>query len=126
MENAGQVVKTFYEAAVKRDFPAARDCLADNMLFEGLFETYRDADEYMKTFAGLLHITERLEVKKIISEGNDAAIFFELETRAPAEATVLVAEWHQVRNGKIFHARSAFDGRPYAALFAGAARSRSA
>jgi hypothetical protein len=72
----------------------------------------------MKTFAGLLQITVRLEVKRIIGEGNDAAVFFELETKAPAEATVLVAEWHQVRNGKIFHAQSAFDGRPYAAMFA--------
>ena len=64
----------------------------------------------------------RLEVKTIISEGNNAAIFFELETRAPAAATVLVAEWHQVRNGKIVHARSAFDGRPYAAMFSSAQR----
>ena len=87
------------------------------MVFEGLFETYRSADEYMKTFAGLLQITAPLDIKKIIGEGNDAAVFFELETKAPAEATVLVAEWHQVRNGKIFHAQSAFDGRSYAVLF---------
>jgi len=89
------------------------------MVFEGLFETYRSADQYMKTFAGLLQITVRLDVKKIIGEGNDAAVFFELETKSPAEAKVLVAEWHQARDGKIFHARSAFDGRPYAALFSG-------
>jgi hypothetical protein len=49
-------------------------------------------------------------------------VFFELETRAPAEATVLVAEWHQYRNGKIAHVESAFDGRPYAALFGDKAR----
>jgi hypothetical protein len=90
------------------------------MVFEGLFETYRNADEYMKTFAGLLQITVRLDVKTIIGQGNDAAVFFELETKAPAEARVLVAEWQQVKDGKIFHARSAFDGRPYAAMFSGA------
>jgi hypothetical protein len=89
------------------------------MVFEGLFETYQSADEYMKTLAGLLQITVRLELKKIIAEANDAAVFFELETKAPAEATVLVAEWHQVKNGRIFHAQSAFDGRPCAALFSG-------
>ena len=72
----------------------------------------------MQTFAGLLQITVRLDIKKIIGEGNDAAVFFELETKAPAEATVLVAEWHEVKNGKILHAKSAFDGRPYAAMFA--------
>src|SRR5689334_7732471 len=120
MENGGEVLRRFYEAAVKRDFTTARACLADDLVFEGLFETYRGADHYMKTFEGLLHITMRLDVRKIIADGNDAAVFFELETKAPAEATVLVAEWHQIRNGKIVHARSAFDGRPYAAMFSGA------
>ena len=36
---------------------------------------------------------------------------------APAAATTLVAEWHQVKNGKIVRAQSAFDGRPFAAMF---------
>lgn len=117
MENAGEVLQKFYAALVKRDLTVARAWLADDMVFEGLFDTYRSADEYMKTLAGLLKITVRLDIKKIIGEGNDAAVFFELETKAPAEATVLVAEWHQMRNGKIFHAQSAFDGRPYAELF---------
>lgn len=120
MENAGDVLRKFYAAAVQRDLATARACLADDMVFEGLFETYSGAEQYMKTFAGLLQITVRLEVKKIISEGSDAAVFFELQTKAPAEATVLVAEWHQVRDGRIFHAQSAFDGRPYAAMFGGA------
>lgn len=119
MGDAGEVLRTFYTAVVNRDFAAARACLADDMVFEGLFETYRSADEYMKTFAGLLQITVRLDIKKIIGEAHDAAVFFELETRPPGESTVLVAEWHQVNNGKIFHAQSAFDGRPYEALFSG-------
>jgi ketosteroid isomerase-like protein len=119
MGNAGEVLKNFYAAVVKRDLASARACLADDMVFEGLFQTYRSADEYMKTFAGLLQITVRLDVKKIIGEDNNAAVFFELETKAPAQATVLVAEWHQVKDDKIFHAQSAFDGRPYAAMFAG-------
>jgi hypothetical protein len=33
-----------------------------------------------------------LDVKKIIAEGNDVAVFFELKTKAPAAATTLVAE----------------------------------
>jgi hypothetical protein len=63
-----------------------------------------------------------LDVKEIIAQGNHAAIFFELETKAPAEGKVLVAEWHQFKDGKIAHVRSAFDGRPYAAMFASAGR----
>jgi hypothetical protein len=81
MENAGEVLRNFYAAVVKRDLAAARACLADDMVFGGLFQTYRSADEYMKTFAGLLQITVRLDVKKIIGEGNNGdttiSVFFQ-------------------------------------------------
>jgi ketosteroid isomerase-like protein len=119
MPSNGEILRTFYAAVVRRDIAAARGYLADNLVFVGLFETYRSADEYIAALTGLLQVRVRLDVKKIIAEGNDAAVFFELETKAPAEGTVLVAEWHQFRNGKITHVASAFDGRPYAAMFTG-------
>ncbi len=120
MVNSGDVLRGFYEAVVTRDFKAARRFLHDDMEFIGLFETYPDADTYLTTFAGLMQITKRLEVLKVIAEGDHAAIFFEMETGPPAEAVTLVAEWHELRDGRIFRARSAFDGRPFAAMFAGA------
>lgn len=119
MPNAGDILKKFYAAVVKKDIAAARAYLNDDLVFVGLFETYPNAEAYLKALTGLLSITSRLDVKKIIAEGNDAAVFFELETTAPAEATTLVAEWHQVKNGKISRVESAFDGRPFAAMFAG-------
>ena len=117
MASAGATLRAFYEAVVARDLAAARALLADDLVFEGLFETYRGADAYLRALTGLLGITVRLEVKRIIAEGEHAAVFFELQTRAPAEATVLVAEWHQLAHGKIVHVASAFDGRPYEAMF---------
>ena len=117
MEDVGDILKRFYDAVVKRDFMAVRGYLSDDLMFVGLFETYHNADEYVTALTTLLSVTVRLDVKKIIAQGNDAAIFFELQTKAPAEGTVLVAEWHQFRNGKISHVESAFDGRPYAAMF---------
>jgi hypothetical protein len=122
MPSNGEILKKFYAAVVKRDIVAARGYLADDLVFEGLFETYRSANEYIAALTGLLQVTVRLDVKTIIAEGNQAAVFFELETKAPAEATVLVAEWHQFENGKITHVASAFDGRPYAAMFTGKAK----
>ena len=118
MENAGTVLRRFYDAVQARDMLRARSCLDDRMVFVGLFETYPNADAYIATLTQLMQIVRRLEVKVILGEGENAAIFMEMETTAPAAATTLVAEWHQVRNGKIVHARSAFDGRPFAAMFA--------
>ena len=119
MMNSGEVLKGFYSAIKKRDIPEARGYLSDDLIFEGLFETYYGPKEYLAALTGLLGITKRLDIKIIIAEGENAAIFFELETGAPAEAITLVAEWHRIIDGKIAHVESAFDGRPFAAMFAG-------
>ena len=119
MPYAGEIIKKFYAAVVKKDIAAARSYLNEDLLFLGLFETYHNAEEYLAALTRLLQVVVRLDVKKIIAEGNDAAVFFELETKEPAAATTLVAEWHQVKNGKISRVESAFDGRPFAAMFGG-------
>jgi hypothetical protein len=119
MHDAGTILRQFYDAVIARDMARARMFLDDKMVFVGLFETYPNADAYVATFTQLMSIVTRLDVKVIIGEGENAAIFIEMETTAPAAATTLVAEWHQVKNGKIVRAQSAFDGRPFAAMFAG-------
>ena len=119
MNDAKTTLKAFYTAILAHDFARARSYLADDMVFVGLFETYPNADAYIATFTQLMSIVSRLDVKVIIGEENDAAIFMEMVTTAPAAATTLVAEWHQVKNGKIVRAQSAFDGRPFAAMFSG-------
>jgi ketosteroid isomerase-like protein len=119
MPSAGEVLKKFYAAVAKHDVAAARQYLADDLVFVGLFETYPNAAAYIAALTGLLSITTRLEVRTIIAEGEEAAVFFELDTTAPAEATTLVAEWHKIKDSKIFWVRSAFDGRPFAAMFSG-------
>src|ERR1700680_5277249 len=59
MATAGDVVKQFYDAAIARDLAKARACLHDNLVFVGLFETYRNADDYIAAFTGLLQVTGR-------------------------------------------------------------------
>ena len=122
MPNSGEILKKFYTAVAKKDIAGARMYLNEDLLFLGLFETYHNAEEYIAALTKLLQVVVRLDVKKIIAERNDVAVFFELETKAPAAATTLVAEWHQVKNGKISRVESAFDGRPFAAMFAGGKR----
>src|SRR5262249_43918840 len=117
MQQAGTTVADFYAAVCARDLNTARALLDPHLTFYGLFETYRSADEYLTALTGLLSITASLEIKTIVADGEHAAVFFELLTTAPAAARTLVAEWHVVRNGRITEVRSAFDGRPFAAMF---------
>ena len=121
MQDAGTTLGAFYSAVKRKDISAARQYLDPNLTFYGLFEfeTYPNAEAYLAALTGLLSITSRLEVKTIIAQGDNAAIFFDLETTAPAAATTLVAEWHKVRDGKIVEVRSAFDGRAFEAMFSG-------
>jgi ketosteroid isomerase-like protein len=117
MSDAGTVLRQFYTAVQRRDMQAARALLADDMVFVGLFETYPNADAYIATFTQLMQIVTRLDVKTIIGEGEEAAIFMDMVTTGPVQATTFVAEWHTVRDARIVRAQSAFDGRPFAALF---------
>ena len=126
MAAAGDVLQGFYHAIVSRDMPAARSYLADDMIYEGIFKTLRGADAYLTVFASFLEFTTRLEVKAIFAEGENAAVFYEMETTKPAPAVTFAAEWHQVRHGKIIWAREACDGRPFAPLFASPARTATA
>ena len=119
-DSAGEILRSYYAAAVKRDFDACKRHLADKFVFRGLFRTYQSADEYLGDFKQLLQITSRLEVKSIVAQGADAVILFELETAAPAAATTLVTEWHHIENGRIAKVQPVFDGRPFEAMFAGA------
>ncbi len=43
-------------------------------------------------------------------------VLYEMVTNTPA-GTAFIAEWYQVRGGKIAALRAVFDARPFAALF---------
>ena len=116
---AGEILRSYYDAAIRRDLDACKRHLGENFLFRGLFRTYRSADEYLADFKQLLQITVRLDVKSIVAQGPDAVILLELETAAPVAATTLVTEWHHIENGKISIVQSVFDGRPFEPMFAG-------
>ena len=111
------VLRNFYAAVARKDVAGARKYLAPDLTFYGLFQTYKSADEYIAALTGLLGVTDQLDVKTIIGEGDNAAVFFDLKTKAPVAGDTLVAEWHQIRGGKIVRVHSAFDGRLFAPMF---------
>jgi ketosteroid isomerase-like protein len=117
MDTSGTILKEFYAAIVSRDMARARSYLAEDMVYHGIFKDLPSADAYMAVFQSFMEFTTRLDVQLILSDGEDAAIFYEMETTKPARAVTFVGEWHRIRDGKIIWARAACDGRPFAALF---------
>ena len=119
MSTAAETVQAFMQAMEKGDFVAARKCLADDLSFQGPLDTFAAPEPYLQSLKKLHHIIERVEVKRMFADGDDVCLLYDMVTNTPA-GTAFIAEWHQVRGGKIRAIRVVFDARPFAAMFGGA------
>jgi SnoaL-like domain len=117
MANALETVQGFQQAVGKGDFTAARKLVHDNLSFRGPLETFHQPEPYLESLKKLHHIVERVEMHKVFVDGNDVCLLYDMVTNTSA-GTAFIAEWHQVRAGKIASIRVVFDARPFAAMFA--------
>jgi len=114
--SASEIVESYRTALGKGDFALARYLMQDNMIFEGPLDTFNKADDYLESLKRLYSIIQRIDLKKVFVDGDDVCRLDEMVTNTPA-GTAFIAEWYQVRGGKIAYIRAVFDARPFAALF---------
>jgi len=119
MARPKDVVLAYHKAADTKDFEKARQLLHDNLEFSGPFDTFHKADDYLHAIRKLSAIVESVDIKLVVEDGNDVAMFCDLVTKVVG--TSFVAEWYQVKDGKIVSIRVVFDARPFAAMFAATA-----
>jgi ketosteroid isomerase-like protein len=104
----------YFRAWQAQDAAALRALLADDATFEGPLGTAGNADEMAAAIQRLFAITTDVVVQIMAADGGDVITWFDLHTTvAPATP---VANWSQVRDGKIVRVRATFDPR---ALVAG-------
>ena len=118
MTSAIEVVESYRAALGKGDFGAARKLMQDDMAFQGPLDTFNTADQYLAAAGRLASIIQRIDVKKTFVDGSDVCVLYDMVTNTPA-GTAFIAEWYQVRDGKIGALRAVFDARPFAAMFGG-------
>ncbi len=116
MTQAGEIVKSYQTALGAGDFAAARKLMQDDMTFQGPFDTFHTADEYLEAVKRLAAIIQRIDLRKVFVDGEDVCVLYDMVTNTPA-GTAFIAEWYQVQGGKIAALRAVFDARPFAALF---------
>ena len=116
MNSANEVVESYRSALGRGDFGVARQLMQDDMTFQGPLDTFTTADQYLEASRKLASIIQRIDVKKTFVDGDDVCVLYEMVTNTPA-GTAFIAEWYQVRGGKIAALRAVFDARPFAALF---------
>jgi hypothetical protein len=92
MTSASEIVESYRAALGKGDFAAARTLMQDNMTFQGPFDTFSKADDYLEATRRLASIIQRIDLKKVFVDGDDVCVLYEMVTNTPAGAA-FIAEW---------------------------------
>jgi hypothetical protein len=114
--NAAEIVQSFKQALGKGDVAAARKLLHDDLSFRGPIDTFDKPEPYLEALKALHPIVQRIDVKKIFVDGDDVCTLYDMVTNTAA-GTAFIAEWMQVKGGKIASICTVFDARPFAAMF---------
>ncbi|HWU87803.1 MAG TPA: nuclear transport factor 2 family protein [Kofleriaceae bacterium] len=116
MSNARHTVEQFHGHFANKDWARARELLHDDLSFEGPIDRFSRADDYIQAVRRLDAICKRVEVRKVLVDGDDVCVIWDMITDTPI-GTAPIAEWFHVSGQKIDRVRVFFDARPFAAMF---------
>lgn len=116
MKSNLDTAQAFKAALAKGDVGAARKLMHDDMTFKGPLDAFDKPEPYLDALKKLASIVERVDAKKLLADGDDVVMFYDMVTRTPA-GTAFIAEWLTFRDGRIASIRTVFDARPFAAMF---------
>ena len=97
------------EAWSSGDFATARTLLRDDVTFVGPLGSGGGVESYMNRLVDLSRQVTSAEPKKVLVDGDDACIIYDLVTDAGAPC--LTSDWYHVQDGKITSVRAYFDTR---------------
>jgi ketosteroid isomerase-like protein len=107
---AKDTMRRYFDTWKADEFDAFEALLAEDATFAGPLGTADGAGELRRGIEGLSKIVDRAEVIAMVGEGEDVITWFELHT--PAGDRLPVANWAQVRDGRVRRVRVTFDPRP--------------
>ncbi len=106
--NSRHVVVSFIDALHNQRYDSALDYLHDDVRIRGpageSFGKPTDFIEMLRKYHG------RYDVKKVLTDGNDVCVWYELDTTA---AKVFMASWYTVKDNKIASIQTIFDPRAF-------------
>lgn len=106
-QNAKEVVLNFINALNKEDFETARNCLSEDMVFDGVLGHRDGADVYIKEMEKMKF---KYEIKKAFENGTDVCLLYDIDMGN--KKTTFTCGWYQLQNGKIKNLKVVFDPRP--------------
>lgn len=109
------LVERYQKALGAQEFSTARAFMRDDLRFEGPFDAFDNADDYLGALQRLWGIVRSTRPRHLSSDHDEVVALYEMETDTPA-GTQLICEWYRVENGQIAWIRALFDTAPFAFL----------
>lgn len=118
MTSPKDVVEQYVNAFAGKDVKKMRSFLSDtDFSFKGSLQAFATADDFASALVPLVPLIQSVDVKKVIADGNDVCMFYDLATTVPSIGKTRIAELFRIENDKIISVNLYFDPRPYVAMF---------
>jgi len=105
--NAKEVVLTFINALNVEDFETARNCLSEDMVFDGVLGHRNGADTYI---GDMKKMKFKYKIKKTFEDDNDVCLLYDIDMGG--KNTIFTCGWYQLEYNKIKSLKVVFDPRP--------------
>lgn len=105
--NAKKVVLTFINALNQEDFETARDCLSEDMVFDGVLGHREGADTYI---SDMKKMKFKYKIKKAFEDDHDVCLLYDIDMSD--KNTIFTCGWYQIKYNKIKSLKVVFDPRP--------------
>jgi ketosteroid isomerase-like protein len=108
--DAKSIATDMLAAWTSGDFARTRALLHDDATFDGPLGETRGGDRYIEGVRGFAKTIDRAEIHKVIAEGDDVCVVYDLVTRTgTAIPTVGI---YRVEDDRVRSVRAYFDPRP--------------
>jgi ketosteroid isomerase-like protein len=107
--DAEAVVTKCLGAWTSGDFATARSLLRDDVSFDGPLGANQGVEDYVAQLEGLSKIVRGAEQKKVIVDGDDVCVLYDLLTISAGPLPT--SSWYHIADGKIDAVRTYFDTR---------------
>jgi len=96
---------SYFEALARKDRAAIRAMLVDDGSFIGPLQSFTEADAFMNEADIFMRLTKKVDIKRVLADGDDVCIFWDYTTIVPSIPVIPVAAWLTIEADKIkyFH-----------------------
>jgi ketosteroid isomerase-like protein len=110
-DHTAVVATRFLQGWSAGDFATTESLCHDDVTFVGPMGETKGAGDYIRGVRGLAEIVEAAKPQKVLVDGDDVCIMYDLVTTTPA-GTLPTVGWYHVEDGKVSSVRAFFDPRP--------------